>query len=67
VLRNSPAALSAVEVAESAALSRVTVRRYLEYLTSQGLVTLTMRHGTRGRPEHRYCWGGDKQPDLSVS
>ena len=63
VLRDSPAALSANEVAESAGLSRVAVRRYLEYLTGQGLVTLTMRYGTRGRPEHRYGWGGDKQLD----
>jgi response regulator of citrate/malate metabolism len=67
VLRDSDAALSAAEVAESAGLSRVAVRRYLEYLTSQGLVTLTMRYGTRGRPEHRYCWGADSPTDPGTN
>jgi response regulator of citrate/malate metabolism len=67
VLRDSGEELSAIEVAEAAGLSRVAVRRYLEYLTNQGLATLTMRYGTRGRPEHRYRWGSEKPTDPSTN
>ncbi len=56
VLRGSTCELPATEVAEAAGISRVAARRYLEYLTNQGLVTLRLRYGTRGRPEHRYRW-----------
>ena len=53
-LRSAPDALSASEVARMAGLSRVTARRYLEHLSSGGLVEVTMQYGTPGRPEHRY-------------
>jgi response regulator of citrate/malate metabolism len=56
VLRGSTCELGATEVADAAGISRVAARRYLEYLTNQGLATLSMRYGTRGRPEHRYRW-----------
>jgi response regulator of citrate/malate metabolism len=56
VLRPSTCELTASEVAEAAGISRVAARRYLEYLTGQGLVVLSLRYGTRGRPEHRYRW-----------
>jgi response regulator of citrate/malate metabolism len=58
VLHDASVDLSASEVAERAGISRVTGRRYLEYLTRRGLVELTMRYGSQGRPEHRYRWVG---------
>jgi two-component system CitB family response regulator len=48
--------LSATEVAERVGVSRVTGRRYLDYLVRRGLVALSMRYGSQGRPEHRYRW-----------
>lgn len=53
-LRSAPEALSASDVARVAGLSRVTARRYLEHLSSGGLVETTMSYGAPGRPEHRY-------------
>ncbi len=47
---------SAAEVAETLALSRVTARRYLEYLADQQSVSRSSRYGTRGRPEFEYSW-----------
>ncbi len=45
---------SATEVAEALQLSRVTARRYLEYLADRGVAGRTPRYGTRGRPELEY-------------
>lgn len=53
-LRVAPEALSASDVARAAGLSRVTARRYLEHLSSGGLVEMSMLYGAPGRPEHRY-------------
>jgi response regulator of citrate/malate metabolism len=46
--------LSAAEAAELTGLSRVSARRYLEHLVSQGRATLEPRYGGAGRPENRY-------------
>jgi response regulator of citrate/malate metabolism len=48
--------LTASEVAGRCGLSRVTARRYLEHLVVDGAVTLSMRYGRTGRPEHLYAW-----------
>lgn len=45
---------SAVEVAYSSGTSRVTARRYLEYLHSCGVVVRGARYGGAGRPEVEY-------------
>jgi response regulator of citrate/malate metabolism len=50
------APLTASEVAGRCGLSRVTARRYLEHLAVDGVVTLSMRYGRTGRPEHLYAW-----------
>ncbi|MGZ0148721.1 response regulator [Kribbella sp. WER1] len=55
-LRNTPDNLSAAECAELIGISRVSARRYLEYLTTQGQAEVTLRYGTTGRPERRYTW-----------
>jgi len=53
-LRAAPTPLSAAEVARASGLSRVTARRYLEYLAGSGSVEITLQYGAPGRPEHRY-------------
>lgn len=50
--------VSAREVAADCGISRVSARRYLEFLTSQDLAELRPRYGAAGRPEHRYLWTG---------
>lgn len=57
-LREAGHDLSAAEAAELAGLSRVSARRYLEYLCVVGRAELRPRYGTAGRPEHRYRWIG---------
>lgn len=48
--------LSAAECATATGLARVSVRRYLEYLTEQDRAEVTLRYGRAGRPERRYRW-----------
>jgi response regulator of citrate/malate metabolism len=55
-LRDADGELSASEVADAVGTSRVTARRYLEHLAVEGVVTLSMRYGGTGRPEHLYAW-----------
>ncbi|GII00628.1 response regulator [Planobispora takensis] len=57
-LREAETDLSAAEVAMLTGLSRVSARRYLEYLCATGQTELRPRYGTAGRPEHRYRWTG---------
>jgi response regulator of citrate/malate metabolism len=55
-VRAAETPLTASEVAGRCGLSRVTARRYLEHLVVEGVVTLSMRYGGTGRPEHLYAW-----------
>jgi response regulator of citrate/malate metabolism len=54
VRASSPA--SALEVAAGCNISRVTARRYLEYLAQSRLLDRKQRHGGSGRPEIEYVW-----------
>lgn len=56
LLKERSAPTSAIEVSEALSMSRVTARRYLEYLADQQSVLRTPRYGTRGRPEFEYGW-----------
>lgn len=49
-LRDTKAAVSAENVAEGVSLTRVTVRRYLEFLEQCGILTTEFKYGTVGRP-----------------
>ena len=49
---------SASELAASIGTSRVTARRYLEYLAGEDVVERTVRYGGSGRPEVEYRWTG---------
>lgn len=53
-LRNSEKPLSAEEVASGVGISRVTSRRYLEYLVSSGKVEMDLCYIAVGRPVHRF-------------
>ena len=47
---------TAAEVADVIGASRVTARRYLEYLVETGLAERTARYGPTGRPQTEYRW-----------
>lgn len=47
--------VSAVELGGAVGISRVSARRYLDYLASQGTAQVTPKYGAAGRPEHRYA------------
>jgi len=48
--------VSAAEAARIVGTSRVTARRYLEYLADAGLAQRVVRYGCTGRPEVGYHW-----------
>jgi len=54
VFTNSQQRLSAEEVGQLIGDSRITVRCYLEYLTSPGALKTDIHYGGVGRPERRY-------------
>ncbi|EMY34460.1 response regulator of citrate/malate metabolism [Arthrobacter crystallopoietes BAB-32] len=56
LLQDAGADLSATEAAERLGISRVSVRRYLEYLSEEGRAEVQLRYGEVGRPERRYSW-----------
>jgi len=53
VLRSAETDLSAAEVADLLGTSRVSARRYLEYLHDEAKVDVRLKYGA-GRPERRY-------------
>jgi response regulator of citrate/malate metabolism len=57
--------MSAAEVASTSGSSRVTARRYLEYLVTSGMVVRSARYRSAGRPEVEYRLvprGAQEQP-----
>lgn len=56
VLRAHPEGASAGEIGSAAGVSRVTARRYLEYLVDHGVVVRRPQYGGVGRPEMTYQW-----------
>jgi response regulator of citrate/malate metabolism len=57
VLTGAPEGVSAAAAADLAGVSRVTARRYLEYLAENGLATRRPHYGQVGRPEVRFYPG----------
>jgi len=55
-LRAANEDVSSVDIARATGISRVTSRRYLDHLARTGLVEISNRYGSAGRPEHRYRW-----------
>lgn len=58
LLTTAAAPCSAHDVGAGLGVSRVTARRYLEYLTDEGLARRTPRYGGAGRPEFFYLLTG---------
>ncbi|WP_042404554.1 response regulator [Streptacidiphilus carbonis] len=54
VLRDSPVGLPAAAVGTAAGVSRITARRYLEYLVGTGRAVREPQYGSVGRPELCY-------------
>jgi response regulator of citrate/malate metabolism len=52
-LKKADGDLSAAEVALQLGTSRVSARRYLEYLNDEGVLEVRLKYGV-GRPERRY-------------
>ncbi|WP_078628290.1 response regulator [Streptomyces sp. NRRL F-2664] len=55
-LRAAEGPLSTQQIADRAGISRQTAQRYLKLLERSGRVSLALRYGETGRPEHRYSW-----------
>ncbi|NRD77283.1 response regulator [Bacillus sp. BRMEA1] len=53
-LKGQASPLSSEEVAAGTGLSRVTVRRYLEYLEKKGDIKMEIQYGSVGRPMNKY-------------
>jgi two-component system CitB family response regulator len=58
-LSAAPEGLSAGECAALTGLARVSARRYLEHLVSEGQAEVRQRYGVAGRPQRRFNWTGD--------
>lgn len=56
--------VSSAEAADALGTSRVSARRYLEYLSEEGRVTVQLRYGGVGRPERRYLWRNVGENEL---
>jgi two-component system CitB family response regulator len=54
VLRNRAEPTPAADIATEVGISRATAQRYLSGLVDDGVITVQLRYGTTGRPEHRY-------------
>jgi response regulator of citrate/malate metabolism len=65
-LRASDEPHSATELGSSTGISRVTARRYLEYLADQGLIERSLRYGARGRPELEYHRSIDRTDAVEI-
>lgn len=55
-LRGQGRGTSASEVAARLGMARVSARRYLEFLVSQGQARIVPQYGSAGRPEKFYVW-----------
>ncbi|MDJ0392546.1 response regulator [Rhodococcus sp. G-MC3] len=53
-LRGVDAPISATDMSERSGISRSSARRYLEYLSGIGRVTVSLDYGNVGRPERLY-------------
>ncbi|WP_282693225.1 response regulator [Streptomyces sp. CC208A] len=59
-LREAPAGLTAAEAGAEVGISRITARRYLEHLVTEGRADRAPQYGQIGRPELQYRWRGNR-------
>jgi response regulator of citrate/malate metabolism len=55
-LAEHPGSASAQEIGDRLGVSRVSARRYLEHLVTEGRARVAPKYGAAGRPENRYVW-----------
>ncbi|MEU3745385.1 MULTISPECIES: response regulator [Streptomyces] len=55
-LRDTPAGVTAAEAGTAVGISRITARRYLEHLVTEGRAVRAPQYGQIGRPELQYRW-----------
>ncbi|NML53431.1 response regulator [Streptomyces sp. R302] len=55
-LREAPTGLTAAEAGVAVGISRITARRYLEHLVTEGRALRAPQYGQIGRPELQYRW-----------
>ncbi|MGW6454861.1 response regulator [Streptomyces sp. NPDC055078] len=55
-LRESATGLTATEAGTAVGISRITARRYLEHLVTEGRAARSPQYGQIGRPELQYRW-----------
>ncbi|MFC5804888.1 response regulator [Streptomyces formicae] len=55
-LRDSAEGLTAAEAGTAVGISRITARRYLEHLVTEGRADRSPQYGQIGRPELQYRW-----------
>ncbi|MFI1886994.1 response regulator [Streptomyces jumonjinensis] len=55
-LRESAGGLTAAEAGTAVGISRITARRYLEHLVTEGRAARSPQYGQIGRPELQYRW-----------
>ncbi|WP_405998385.1 response regulator [Streptomyces sp. NBC_00829] len=55
-LRDAAAGLTATEAGTAVGISRITARRYLEHLVTEGRAARSPQYGQIGRPELQYRW-----------
>ncbi|MEU7511149.1 response regulator [Streptomyces sp. NPDC042898] len=55
-LRDTPAGVTAAEAGAAVGISRITARRYLEHLVTEGRAVRAPQYGQIGRPELQYRW-----------
>jgi response regulator of citrate/malate metabolism len=60
-LRQASGGRSATELGQELGVSRVTARRYAEFLCESRLVLRTQRYAGAGRPEVEYRWAGQQR------
>jgi response regulator of citrate/malate metabolism len=58
--------MSAAEAAQAMGVSRVTARRYLEYLAEVGLALRHARYRRSGRPEFEFRWVHDRPSSATA-
>lgn len=59
-IKDADKALSTQEIADNLGLSRVTIQRYLKYMTNNNIVKINRKYGEVGRPKHFYLIKSDR-------
>ncbi|WP_299529156.1 response regulator [uncultured Streptomyces sp.] len=59
VLRAAPGGVTSAAAGEALGISRITARRYLEHLVTEGRAARKPHYGQVGRPELHYRWTPD--------